>query len=64
MPFMVMDNRLELATVIDNFLPAFNACNKLPAHKLRTLDALQKCRTSYMGGHIEPTSILLSLLVL
>jgi len=43
----------ELATVIDNFLPAFNAKNKLSPHKLRTLDALQKCRTPYMGGHLE-----------
>lgn len=43
----------DLATVIDNFLSIFNANNKLPAHKLRVLNALQKCRTSYMGGHIE-----------
>ena len=43
----------ELASVIDNFLSGFNEKNKLPAHKLRVLDALQKCRTEYMGGHIE-----------
>ena len=43
----------ELATVINNFLPSFNAGNKLPAHKLRALNALQMCRTEYMGGHIE-----------
>ncbi|MCK5775706.1 MAG: IS91 family transposase [Bacteroidales bacterium] len=42
-----------LATIIHNFLPIFNAKNKLPTHKLRVLDALQKCRTEYMGGHIE-----------
>ncbi len=43
----------ELATVINNFLPHYNTANKLPAHKLRVLEALQKCRTEYMGGHIE-----------
>ena len=43
----------ELATVINNFLPSYNIENKLPAHKLRVLNALQKCRTEYMGGHIE-----------
>lgn len=43
----------ELATVINNFLPSYNTENKLPAHKLRILNALQKCRTEYMGGHIE-----------
>ena len=50
-----MSNSLtpELAAVIKNFLPSFNIKNKLPPHKLRTLDALQKCRTDYMGGHIE-----------
>lgn len=42
-----------LATVIYNFLPSFNAGSKLPEHKLRVLGALQKCRTEYMGGHIE-----------
>jgi hypothetical protein len=46
----------ELATVIDNFLEPFNAKHKLPAHKLKTLNALQKCRTDYMGGHIEACS--------
>jgi len=48
-----MSNSAELATVIHNFFPSFNAKNKLPAHKLRVLDALQKCRTEYMGDHIE-----------
>jgi hypothetical protein len=43
----------DLATVINHFLPSFNIKNKLPAYKLRALDALQKCRTEYMGGHIE-----------
>ncbi|HEW91464.1 MAG TPA: IS91 family transposase [Thermotogaceae bacterium] len=43
----------ELATVINNFLPSYNTENKLPPYKLRTLNALQKCRTEYMGGHIE-----------
>ena len=43
----------ELATVINNFLPSYNTENKLPPDKLRVLDALQKCRTEYMGGHIE-----------
>lgn len=43
----------ELATVIRNFLTSLNTTNKLPSHKLRALDALQKCRTEYMGGHIE-----------
>ncbi len=48
-----MNNTAELSTVIRNFLPLFNAIHKLPAYKLRTLDALQKCRTEYLGGHIE-----------
>lgn len=46
----------ELAAVIDRFLPLLNTKRKLPAYKLRALDALQKCRTEYMGGHIEACS--------
>ena len=43
----------ELATVIERFLSGLNAKQKLPSHTLRTLDALSKCRTEYMGGHVE-----------
>ena len=42
-----------LATAVESFLPALNAKVKLPAHTLRCLDAIQKCRTPYMGGHVE-----------
>jgi len=45
-----------LATVIDRFLPVLNAKTKLPSHSLRCLDAIQKCRTPYMGGHVEACS--------
>jgi hypothetical protein len=50
---MGMISRPEISSVIHNFLEGFNAENKLPSYKLRTLGALQKCRTAYMGGHIE-----------
>ena len=43
----------ELATVINNFFASFNKHNKLPSYKLGALQALQNCRTEYMGGHIE-----------
>jgi hypothetical protein len=43
----------ELAAVIENFLPSFNARHKLPSYKLRTLNALRHCRTEYMGGHVQ-----------
>ena len=43
----------ELARVIDNFYTSFNARYKLPAHKLKTLNAIKHCRSEYMGGHIE-----------
>lgn len=42
-----------MAQVIENFQHELNAQRPLPAYKLRALDALEKCRTSYMGGHIE-----------
>ncbi len=49
-----MRNKADtLATVIDRFLPVLNTKVKLPAHTLKCLDAIQKCRTPYMGGHVE-----------
>jgi hypothetical protein len=47
------NNSAQLATIIHRFSLKFNTKIKLPNHKLRVLDALQKCRTKYMGGHIE-----------
>jgi len=52
-----MDSVAGLSTVIRNFLSSYNATHKLPAYKLRTLDALKKCRTEYMGGHIEACEV-------
>ena len=52
-----MDSVADLSTVIRNFLSPYNAAHKLPAYKLRTLDALKKCRTEYMGGHIEACEV-------
>jgi len=43
----------ELSDVISQFLPPVQSSHKLPAYKLRALDALLKCRTPYMGGHVE-----------
>ncbi len=48
-----MGNKADLATIIDRFLPVLNKKANLPAHTLRCLDAIRKCRTEYMGGHVE-----------
>lgn len=42
-----------MTQVIETFRHELSSRQKLPAYKLRALDALEKCRTSYMGGHIE-----------
>jgi hypothetical protein len=42
-----------MAQAIENFQYELNAQRTIPAYKLKALDALQQCRTSYMGGHIE-----------
>jgi len=43
----------EVAEVIDTFLPAFKEKHHPNGHLLRTLHALQVCRTSVLGGHVE-----------
>jgi hypothetical protein len=45
--------KAEIATVIQNFLPELHQQNSLPNHHLRTLHALQRCRTEAMGGRLE-----------
>lgn len=47
------EQKNDLAQVISNFFHQFNVRNNIPAYKLRTLDAIVKCRTEYMGGHIQ-----------
>ena len=53
-----MKNRLkrpqvEVAQVIRQFGPAFRASRKVPTQHIRTLQALQQCRTAELGGHID-----------
>jgi len=48
-----MSKEHELAHVIENFFTSFSARYKLPAHKLKMLNAIRHCRTEYMGGHVE-----------
>jgi hypothetical protein len=45
--------KVEITTVIDNFLPLLHQQKPLPNHHLRTLHALQRCRTETMGGRVE-----------
>ena len=45
--------KAEIATVIQNFLPELHRQKPLPNHHLRTLHALQRCRTEAMGGRVE-----------
>ena len=45
--------KAEIATVIQNFLPELHQQKPLPNHHLRTLHALQRCRTEAMGGRVE-----------
>ena len=43
----------EIATVIQNFLPDLQQKQLFSGHLLRTLHALQICRTEAMGGRVE-----------
>lgn len=43
----------ELADAVDQFLSSYQLDHRLPAYKPRALSAIVKCRTPYMGGHIE-----------
>jgi len=46
----------EVADVIREFLPQMDK-RKLLVHHLKTLSALQQCRTSALGGHIDECNV-------
>ena len=50
---MIGNQKAEIATVIENFLPELHRQKPLPSHHLRTMYALQRCRTEAMGGRVE-----------
>ena len=50
---MIGGQKAEIATVIQNFLSELHQQKSLPNHHLRTLHALQRCRTEAMGGRVE-----------
>jgi hypothetical protein len=43
----------EVADILLRHGDAYRAQHALPAHQLRMMDALQRCRTASLGGHIE-----------
>lgn len=45
--------RWEVADVIHRFGPALRAAGGVCSHHLRTLSALQRCRTAALGGHLD-----------
>ena len=50
---MIGARSAEIATVIHHFLSDLQQQKPLPGHHLRTLYALQRCRTEAMGGRVE-----------
>ena len=42
----------ELADIIKIHGDRYRATGKIPAHHLRTLSAIERCRTAELGGHI------------
>ena len=43
---------LELADILQKYGEQYYAAGKIPAHHLRTLDAIKRCRTAELGGHV------------
>jgi hypothetical protein len=42
----------EVADIIKTYGDQYRATGKVPAHHLRTLSAIEECRTAKLGGHI------------
>jgi hypothetical protein len=44
---------LEVASVFRDYGPAYRATHTLPLRQLRTMRAIEVCRTAVLGGHID-----------
>ncbi|MFZ4797387.1 MAG: transposase zinc-binding domain-containing protein [Bacteroidia bacterium] len=47
------NNPKELAYIIQKYLAAFTEKNEPLKHHLRVLNAIGKCRTAALGGHVD-----------
>jgi hypothetical protein len=45
--------KFEVADIIKIYGDQYRATGKVPAHHLRTLSAIERCRTAELGGHIN-----------
>jgi len=43
----------ELAQIVTDYKMDFLAHHKASAHSLRTLGAIERCRTASLGGHVD-----------
>jgi len=50
---MISRNRVELADIIREFGSPYRKTKKLPLHFLKVMNAIEKCRTSLLGGHVD-----------
>jgi len=50
---MISRNGVELSDIIREFGPSYRKAKKLPLHFLKVMNAIEKCRTSYLGGHVD-----------
>ena len=50
---MIKRNGVEVADIFRKFGPAYRKAKKLSLHFLKVMNAIEKCRTSYLGGHVD-----------
>jgi hypothetical protein len=48
--------RLEVATLLQSHWPTLSRSAHFNSYQLRTLDAMRRCRTASLGGHIDACS--------
>jgi hypothetical protein len=44
---------LELQDIFTQFGPQYRQNHPLPLHQLKTMKAIEACRTSILGGHVD-----------
>ena len=50
---MISRDGVELEDIIREFGTPYRKTKKLPLHFLKVMNAIEKCRTSLLGGHVD-----------
>ncbi len=50
---MTQEENVDVADIFRKYGHAYRVSHKMPLNHIRTMHAIERCRTSELGGHID-----------